>query len=107
MKNGFMRAPRCCAPACGARNDLFVLRFTARLRSPRLATLISGKTLAQELQTEINDETLETVSSIETDDINRFGRIRDPRDKELRDLDDVFIHAEERRKQLAKQSKKR
>ena len=62
---------------------------------------------AQELQAEINDETLETVSSIETDDRNRFGRIRDARDKELRDPDDVFIHAEERRKQLAKQRKKR
>src|SRR5205823_13016111 len=62
---------------------------------------------AQELQAEINDETLETVSSIETDDRNRFGRIRDPRDKELRDPDDVFIHAEERRKQLAKQKRKK
>jgi hypothetical protein len=62
---------------------------------------------AQELQAEINDETLETVSSIETDDRNRFGRIRDARDKELRDPDDVFIHAEERKKQLAKQKRKR
>jgi hypothetical protein len=60
---------------------------------------------AQELQAEINDETLETVSSIETDDRNRFGRIRDARDKELRDPDDVFIHAEERRKELAKQKR--
>jgi hypothetical protein len=41
---------------------------------------------AQELQAEINDETLGTVSSIEHDDLNRFGRIRDARDKELRDL---------------------
>jgi hypothetical protein len=61
---------------------------------------------AQELQAEINDEALETVTSIENDDLNRFGRIRDARDKELRDPDDVFIHAEERRKQLAKQRKK-
>ena len=44
---------------------------------------------AQELQAEINDETL------------------DARDKELRDPDDVFIHAEERRKELTKQRKKR
>ena len=62
---------------------------------------------AQELQAEINDEVLETVSGIEHDDLNRFGRIRDARDKELRDPDDVFIHAEERRKQLAKQQRKK
>jgi len=62
---------------------------------------------AQELQTEINDETLQTVSSTESDDRNRFGRIRDARDKELRDPDDVFIHAEERRKELAKQKRKK
>jgi hypothetical protein len=62
---------------------------------------------AQELQAEINDEVLETVSSLEQDDLNRFGRIRDARDKELRDPDDVFIHAKERRKELAKQQHKK
>ena len=61
---------------------------------------------AQELQAQINDDVLEIVTSIETDDLNRFGKIRDARDKELRDPDDVFIHAEERRKELAKQRKK-
>ena len=43
---------------------------------------------------------------IETDDLNRFGRVRDARDKELRDPDDVFIHAEERRRELAQQRRK-
>ena len=62
---------------------------------------------AQGLQAEINDEVLQTVTSIEEDDRNRFGRIRDARDKELRDPDDVFIHAEERRKELAKQQRKK
>ena len=62
---------------------------------------------AQELQAEINDEVLDIVTSIEHDDLNRFGRIRDARDKELRDPDDVFIHAEERRKELAKQQRKK
>jgi len=61
---------------------------------------------AQELQAEINDEVLGILLDIETDDMNRFGRIRDARDKELRDPDDVFIHAEERRRELAKQRKK-
>ena len=62
---------------------------------------------AQELQAEINEEALSTLLNIETDDLNRFGRVRDARDKELRDPDDVFIHAEERRRELAKQGKKR
>jgi len=50
---------------------------------------------------------LETVSSIEAADMFRFGKVRDARDKELRDSDDVFIHAEERRKELAKQQRKK
>jgi len=61
---------------------------------------------AQELQAEINDEVLGILLDIETDDLNRFGRVRDARDKELRDPDDVFIHAKERRKELAQQRKK-
>lgn len=62
---------------------------------------------AQELQAQINDDALEIVSKIEFDDLARFGRIRDARDKELRDPDDVFLLAEERRKELAKQKKSR
>ena len=61
---------------------------------------------AQELQAEINEEALDTIHARETDDVNRFGKIRDARGKELRDPDDVFIQAEERRKELAKQGKK-
>ena len=62
---------------------------------------------AQELQAEINDEVLSILLDIETDDLNRFGKVRDARDKELRDHDDVLIHAEERRKELAQQRKKK
>ena len=61
---------------------------------------------AQELQAEINEEVLGILHGIESDDLNRFGRIRDARDKELRDPDDVFIHAEERRRELSQQRKK-
>jgi len=61
---------------------------------------------AQELQAEINEEVLGILLDIETDDLNRFGKIRDARDKQLRDPDDVFIHAEERRRELAQQRKK-
>jgi hypothetical protein len=60
----------------------------------------------QELQAEINEEILETLHQAELDDWNRFGKVREAREKEIRDPDDVFIHAEERRKELAKRRKK-
>ncbi len=72
---------------------------------PKSAKLLSG--LAQELQAEINQDFLEDLHQLELDDWNRFGKIRDARDKELRDPDDVFIQAAERRKQLAKQRKQK
>ncbi len=53
---------------------------------------------AQELQAEINDEALETVTSIEADDMHRFGKVRDARDKELRDPDDGAPRARKCRK---------
>jgi hypothetical protein len=71
---------------------------------PKSAKLFSG--LTQELQAEINQDFLEDLHQLELDDWNRYGKVRDAKDKELRDPDDVFIHAEERKKQLAKQRKK-
>ena len=61
----------------------------------------------QELQAECNQEFLETLNAIELDDWSRFGKVRQKWEKYLGDPDDVFIHAEERRKELAKQRKKR
>jgi hypothetical protein len=46
------------------------------------------------------------LHQLELDDWNRFGKVRDAWDKELRDPYDVFIEAKERRKQLAKQREK-
>ena len=60
----------------------------------------------QELQAEINQDVVETLDGIESHDMFRFGKVRSAREKELRDPDDVFIHAEERRQELARQSKK-
>jgi len=60
----------------------------------------------QELQAEINQELLEELHQLELDDWGRYGKAREKWEKHLRDPDDVFIHAEERRKQLAKQRKK-
>jgi len=61
---------------------------------------------AQELQAEINQELLETMHQTELDDWGRFGKIRQAQEKRLRDPDDVFIQAEERRKELAKKRTK-
>jgi hypothetical protein len=72
--------------------------------APKFANIFRGYT--QELQAEINEEVLEIMHSIELDDWGRFGKVRQVRDKELADPDDVFIHAEERRKELAKERKK-
>jgi hypothetical protein len=61
---------------------------------------------AQELQAEMNQELLEILHGAELDDWGRFGKVRQAREKELRDPDDVFIQAEERRRELAKRGKK-
>ena len=61
---------------------------------------------AQELQAEINQDVVSAMDEIESRDQFRFGKVRVAREKELRDPDDVFIHAEERRKELARQRKK-
>ena len=61
---------------------------------------------ALELQAEFNQEFLENLHQLELDDWGRYGKARGKYEKHLRDPDDVFIHAEERKKQLAKQGKK-
>jgi hypothetical protein len=62
---------------------------------------------AQELQAEFNQEFLEALEAIELEDWGRFGKTRHKWEKYIGDPDDVFIHAEERRKELAKKRKKR
>jgi hypothetical protein len=61
---------------------------------------------AQELQAEINQELLETMHTTELEDWGRFGKIRQDEEKRLRDPDDVFIHAKERRRELRETAKK-
>lgn len=60
----------------------------------------------QELQAEINQELLETMHATELEDWGRFGKIRQAEEKRLRDPDDVFIHAEERRRELQKRPRR-
>ncbi len=61
---------------------------------------------AQELQAEINSELIETLNDRELDDWRRYGKVRDAWEKWLRDADDVFIHAEERRRELRRRKSK-
>lgn len=76
----------------------------AGIFSRKDARLYQG--LTQELQCEINELILETMHDIEFDDWGRFGKIRQAEEKRLRDPDDVFIQAEERKRELAKKRKK-
>jgi hypothetical protein len=82
---------------CAALREygVFIAKFTRLYQS-----------YAQELQAEINQDVLETLDGIESHDMFRFGKVRSAREKELRDPDDVFIQAEARRREFARQSKK-
>lgn len=71
--------------------------------SPKFTRLYQS--YAQELQAEINEDVVSVMDDVELRDMHRFGKARVAREKELRDPNDVFIHAEERRKELAKQGK--
>jgi hypothetical protein len=61
----------------------------------------------QELQAEINQELLEMMHGEELDDWGRYGKIRQAEEKRLRDPDDVFILAEERRREINKKAKRK
>ena len=56
----------------------------------------------QELQAEINQELLETMHATELEDWGTFGKIRQTEEKRLHDPDDVFIHAQERKEEIAR-----
>ena len=74
------------------------------LSKSRVAKLFPS--FAQELQAEFNQQFLEDLHQVELDDWGEYGKARQKYEKHLRDPDDVFIQAEERKKQLAKQRKK-
>lgn len=63
--------------------------------------------LTQEVQLEINTGLLDSFEPVEHNGWAHFGKVRIAMEKRLRDPDDVFIHAEERRKQLVKQRRKK
>jgi hypothetical protein len=83
---------------------LHTLQKTGLFKS-KAAKLFPG--FAQELQAEFNQEFLSDLHDLELEDWAEYGKARQRWEKHLRDPDDVFIQAEERRKQLAKQGKKK
>jgi hypothetical protein len=88
----------------GVIQHLHTLQKTGLFKS-KVAKLFPG--FAQELQAEFNQQFLEDLHQLELDDWGEYGKARQRWEKHLRDPDDVFIHAKERKKQLAKQRKKR
>jgi len=89
---------------CEVVRHLHTLQQTGLFRS-KAAKLFPG--FAQELQAEFNQEFLEQLHSLELEDWAEYGKARQRWEKHLRDPDDVFIHAEERRKELAKIAKQK
>jgi hypothetical protein len=84
----------------GILQHLQTLHRTGLFKS-KAAKLFPSFTL--ELQAEFNQEFLEHLHQLELDDWGRYGKARQKWEKHVRDPDDVFIHAEERRRELAKQ----
>jgi len=94
------------------RLNLSFSNIVTRCRSLQEAGVFTVKSTrlfqgyAQELQAEINQELLGTMHDAELADWGRFGKVRQKREKELRDPDDVFIHVQERKGQIARTRKK-
>jgi hypothetical protein len=88
--------------------DLIVQRLDdlAQTRIFKVRDIQEMRGLAQEVQLEINTTLLGPLDSLEHDDWGEFGKVRIAMEKRLREPDDVFIHAEERRKELARQGRK-
>jgi hypothetical protein len=86
-----------------------ILQHLETLHKTKLFSSKAGKLypgFTQELQADFNQQFLEDLHQFELDDWGKYGEIRQRYEKKLRDPDDVFILAKERRKQLAKQGKK-
>jgi hypothetical protein len=62
---------------------------------------------AQELQAEINSELLEGMHQDELDDWARFGEVRAAYEKQIEDPDDVLMDAEDRKRELKRQKRRK
>jgi hypothetical protein len=88
----------------GIVQHLQILHKTGLFKS-KVAKLFPSFTL--ELQAEFNQEFLQDLHQLELDEWGHYGRVRQRWEKQMRDPDDVLLQAEERKRQLAKQRKKR
>ena len=50
-----------------------------------------------------NDELMQSLQDLEQEDTARFGTMHDELEKQIRDPDDVFFHAQERRQEIKEQ----
>jgi len=85
-----------------------IVGHLAALRQAGVITSKSGREFqgfTQELQSEFNQDFLLDWHEIELEDWSRFGKVRQAQEKRLRDPDDVFIHARERKEELARRKK--
>jgi hypothetical protein len=76
----------------GIVQHLQTLHRTGLFKS-KAAKLFPSFTL--ELQAEVNQEFLEDLHQLELDDWGRHGKAREKWEADIRDPDDVFIHAED------------
>jgi hypothetical protein len=95
------------------RLNLSFANIVAHCRLLQEGGLLNSKTarryqsFVQELQAEINQSLTEIMESVESEDHFRFGKMRQEWEKEICDPDDIFLQAEERRKELAKHRKQK
>jgi len=69
----------------------------------RLEFLNAYRVTLEYTRAQANDELIHTLQDLEQEDTARFERMRDEWEKQLRDPDDVFFHAIERRQEIKEQ----
>src|SRR5215471_2111755 len=69
----------------------------------RLEFLNAYRVTLEYTRAQANDELIHTLQDLEQEDTARFERMRDEWEKQLRDPDDVFFHAQDRRQEIKEQ----
>ena len=69
----------------------------------RLEFLNAYRVTLEYTRAQANDELIHTLQDLEQEDTARFERMQDEWEKQLRDPDDVFFHARDRRQEIKEQ----
>lgn len=69
----------------------------------RLEFLNAYRVTLEYTRAQANDELTHTLQDLEQEDTARFERLHDEWEKQIRDPDDVFFHAIERRQEIKEQ----